>query len=109
MAKIDCERPVAGMHGRLDSKSSIYFHKRWGKEYQSNYPLHKDPETITDAQRAQQAIFKNASEEMKRVMADPILSAEYRKEFEQQRTNPKPGVKTYSIFRNFLIAKFSMQ
>lgn len=109
MAKVDFVEPVAAAHGRTNSKSTIYFHERWGKRYQSNYPLHKNPKKITDAQRAQQAAFKTATEEMKRVMEDPILSAEYRREFEQQLAHPRPGMKTYSIFRNFLIAKFSKQ
>ena len=107
MSKVDYITPVKAVHGRPDSKSKAYFTERWGRTYQSNYPLHKNVKKITTDQRAAQSDFTDAVAEAKRQLADPVLAAQWREKFNEQLAHPKAGQKRYVILRNFVIASLA--
>ena len=122
MAKAKLAIPFESMNGKLDGKSEIYMTKRFGRMVMSNYPLHKNPKSITANQRANSASFGEASKQCKVEMSDPERLAYWQNLYEQYRkianknlkkANTRffgtPSDKYYSTLRGFIIAQLRKQ
>ena len=110
------------LSGRFAGKSEFYTTHRYGKTVVSNYPLHKDPKSITANQRANSASFGEASKQCKVEMSNPDRLAYWQDLYNQycklanrnlSKANTQffgvPSDKYYSTLRGFIIAQLRTQ
>ena len=71
MAKAELDILLDKLSGRLTGDSKFYTSHRYGKTIVSNYPLHRDPKTITDIQRANSKAFGQLSKQATQEKNDP--------------------------------------
>ena len=125
MAKAELSIILDKLSGRFKGDSKFYTTHRYGKTVISNYPLHKDPKSITVNQRANSASFGLLSKQAKSEMLDPERLAYWTERFEAYKkaankdlakanaeffglTNGVPNVpadKYYLTLRGFIIAQ----
>lgn len=75
MAKAELDILLDKLSGRLTGDSKFYSSHRFGETVISNYPLHKDPNSITPRQRELNASFGETSRQAKLELADPERQA----------------------------------
>ncbi len=71
MAKAELDILLDKLSGRFTGDSKFYSTHRYGRTVISNYPLHKDPKSITANQRANSASFGELSKRAKFEIQDP--------------------------------------
>ena len=121
MAKAELDILLDKLSGRLTGDSKFYSTHRHGKTVISNYPLHKDPKTISATQRANSSTFGQRSKQATEELANPGRHAYWQERYDQYkklanknvtRANTqffgsnivKPADKYYSTLRGFIIA-----
>lgn len=127
MAKAELNILLDNLRGRITGDSVLYTTHRHGRTVISNYPMHKDPKSITPSQRANSSGFGQISRQAKQELADPARSAYWQDQYDQyQRLANKnlkkaniqffgpnsPAVikdKYYETLRGFVIAQLSKQ
>ena len=127
MAKAQLDILIDKLSGRLTGDSEFYASHRYGRTVISNYPKHKDPNSITPSQRANSTGFGQRSKQAKQELDDPARYAYWQDQYDQyQRLANKnlkkantqffgpnsPAVqknKYYETLRGFVIAQLSKQ
>ena len=127
MAKAELDILLDKLSGRLTGDSEFYATHRYGRTVISNYPKHKDPNSITPSQRANSSGFGQRSKQAKQELDDPARHAYWQNQYDQyQRLANKslkkantqffgpnsPAVqkdKYYKTLRGFVIAQLSKQ
>lgn len=124
MAKAELDILLNKLSGRLTGDSKFYSTHRHGKTVISNYPLHKDPKTISATQRANSASFGQRSKQATIELADPTRHAYWQERYDRYkklanknvtRANTqffgdgivKPADKYYTTLRGFVIAQLA--
>lgn len=107
MARVKLNKKFQEYTGAVPpNESRFYLTKRYGRTIMSHCPLHRDPNSLTAAQRASNNDFAQA-----RALADTELADETKREIWLQRwrehslTSPKP----YKTLRGFTIAQIRKQ
>ncbi len=112
MAKVTFLPPIANISGRLSCSSNIVLRTRNGKTqaYIIEHP-YKGP-VAPQRQRTINA-FKDAVNQSKTVLADPVQKAAWQKQFQKHkdyfRKHPSSSNKRYSTLRGFVIAQLAQQ
>ena len=70
MAKAELDILLNKLSGRLTGNSKFYSTHRHGRTIISNYPLHRDPKTTTEGQRANSEAFGQAVKQCTTEMND---------------------------------------
>ena len=127
MAKAELDILLNKLQGRLTDDSKFYATNRHGKTVISNYPMHKDPKSISAQQKANSSAFAQASKQAKLELADPTRQAYWQQQYNDytrlanknlNRANTQffgpdsPAVtksKYYTTLRGFVIAQLSKQ
>lgn len=124
MAKAELDILLNKLSGRLTGDSKFYSTHRYGKTVISNYPLHKDPKTISATQRTNSSTFGQRSKQATMELANTERHAYWQERYDQYkklanknvtRANTqffgdgmvKPADKYYSTIRGFVIAQLS--
>lgn len=118
MAKAELSIILDKLSGRFTGDSKFYTTHRYGKTVISNYPLHKDPKSITANQRANTASFGELSKQAKAELQDPDRLASWQDLYAQYtrlanknlaKANTqffgKPSDKYYKTLRGFIIGQ----
>lgn len=127
MAKAELNILLDKLRGRITGDSVLYTTHRHGRTVISNYPMHKDPKSITPSQRANSSGFGQISRQAKQELADPARHAYWQDQYDQykrlanknlKKANTQffgpnsPAViknKYYETLRGFVIAQLSKQ
>ena len=130
MAKAELDILLDKLSGRLTGDSKFYTTHRYGQTVISNYPLHKDPKSITPHQRELNNNFGVISKRAKQELANSEKHAYWQNMYDEYKrfanknlakanlqffgTTPdgKPSVpadKYYKTLRGFVIAQLSKQ
>lgn len=122
MAKAELDILLNKLQGRLTGDSEFYVTNRYGKTVISNYPLHKNPKSLSANQRATFAAFGEISRQAKAEMQNPARLAYWQNMYDQYRkladkNLPKantqffgtPSDKYYKTLRGFIIAQLRYQ
>ena len=127
MAKAELDILLNKLQGRLTGDSKFYATNRHGKTVISNYPMHKDPKSISAHQKANSSAFAQASKQAKLELADPTRQAYWQQQYNDytrlanknlNHANTRffgpdsPAVtksKYYTTLRGFVIAQLSKQ
>ena len=80
----------------------FYLTNRFGEEIISHMPEHRDPDSVTPAQRQAFQLIKQASALADAALADPILHDEWLHKWHEAITI---GGKNYKTLRGFVIAE----
>lgn len=128
MAKAELDVLLDKLSGRFTGKSKFYTTHRYGQTVISNYPLHKDPKSITAHQHELNDGFGVLSKQAKQELADPEKHAYWQNMYDDYKRlanknlakanlqffgttpNGKPSVpadKYYKTLRGFVIAQLS--
>ena len=125
MAKAELDILLDKLSGRLTGDSKFYTTHRYGRTIISNYPLHKDPKSITANQRANSASFGELSKQCKAEMQNPDRLAYWQNMYDHYcqlanknlakanaqffnidpNTTPPAKPKYYKTLRGFIIAQ----
>jgi hypothetical protein len=129
MARAELDILLNKLQGRLTGDSDFYLTNRYGKTVVSNYPLHKNPKSLSDNQRATFAAFGEVSKQAKSEMNDPARFAYWQERYAAYRsaadmnlakanleffgeTNGLPNIpkdKYYATLRGFIIGQLLVQ
>ena len=129
MAKAELSIILEKMRGRFSGDSKFYTTNRYGRTVISNYPLHRDPKSITPHQRELNASFAQFSKQAKLEMSDPDRLAYWQNRYNAYKklantnlpranaeffgtTEGLPNIhadKYYQTLRGFIIAQLSTQ
>lgn len=129
MAKAELDILLDKLSGRLKGDSKFYSTHRYGKTVISNYPLHKNPKSITANQRANSVSFGEISKQAKQEMSNPDRLAYWQNMYDQYRkladknlakanaqffnidpkTTPLDKQKYYKTLRGFIIGQLRKQ
>ena len=129
MAKAQLDILLDTLSGRLTGNSQFYTTHRYGRTIISNYPLHKDPKSISANQRANSASFGELSKRAKAEMSNPDRLAYWQNIYDHYRqlankslaranarffgidpeTTPPAKQKYYKTLRGFIIAQLRKQ
>ena len=85
----------------------LYLTNRFGEEIISHMPEHRDPETVTDAQRQAFQLIQKASALADADLRDPIKHDEWLKKWHDSRSNRR--AKHYKTLRGLVIAAYRQQ
>ena len=124
MAKAELDILLNKLSGRITGDSKFYSTHRHGKTVISNYPLHKDPKTISATQRTNSSTFGQRSKRATMELADPTRHAYWQERYDQYRklanknvtrantqffgaNTVKPADKYYSTLRGFVIGQMA--
>ena len=82
--------------------SRFYLTERYGETIMSHYPMHRDPDTISDKQRTSMDQMSQARAIADAELADPIKHDQWLKKWHESITN---GGQQYKTLRGFTIAQ----
>ena len=108
MAKAELDILLEKLSGRLSGDSEFYATHRYGRTIISNYPKHKDPKSITAAQKANSSSFGQISIQAKQELADPDRHAYWQSLYEAHLRDKK-APKYYKTLRGFVIAQLNKE
>lgn len=130
MAKAELDILLNKLSGRLTGESKFYTTHRYGQTVISNYPMHKDPKSITANQKANSSTFAQRSKQAKKELADSARHTYWQNMYDEYKRlahknlakanlhffgtapdgNPSvPKDKYYKTLRGFVIAQLSKQ
>lgn len=129
MAKAELDILLDKLSGRLTGNSKFYTTHRHGRTIVSNYPLHRDPKTTTEGQRANSDAFGQAVKLCKAEMNDPERLAYWTERYEAYKkavnknlakanvqffgeTDGMPNIpadKYYTTLRGFIIGQLRVR
>lgn len=108
MAKAELDILLNKLSGKLSGDEEIYITHRHGKTVISHYPRHKNPKSITPAQKANSSVFAQAVKQAKLELADPTRRAHWQSLYDAHLRDPK-APKYYATLRGFVIAQLKVQ
>jgi len=85
MAKAELDILLTKLSGRLTGDSRFYSTHRHGRTVISNYPMHKDPKSITPSQRANSSGFGQISRQAKQELDNPVRHAYWQDQYDQYK------------------------
>jgi len=97
MAKAKLDILLDQLSGRLTGDSEFYASHRYGRTVISNYPKHKDPNSITPNQRANSSGFGQRSTQAKLELADPVRHAYWQDLYDQYKRLANKNLKEANI------------
>lgn len=127
MAKAELNILLDKLSGRILGDSKFYSTHRHGRTVISNYPIHKDPKSITPSQRANSSGFGQRSTQAKQELDDPVRHAYWQNLYDQYKRLANKNIKKantqffgpdsptvqknkyYETLRGFVIAQLSKQ
>ena len=109
MAKAELDILLNKLSGRLTGDSKFYTTHRYGQTVISNYPLHKDPKSITPRQHELNNSFGELSKQATSELADPARHAYWQSLYDSYKANFKPSDKYYKTLRGFIIAQLNKE
>jgi len=127
MAKAELNILLDKLRGRITGDSVLYTTHRHGRTVISNYPMHKDPKSITPSQRANSTGFGQRSTQAKQELDDPVRHAFWQDLYDQYKRLAQKNLKEaniqffgpnspaviknkyYETLRGFVIAQLSKQ
>ena len=105
MARVTLNKKFKGYTGKLPPNGNrLYLTNRFGQKILSNCPEHRDPDTITEAQRHAFQLIKEASANADADLCDPIKHDEWLKKWHSSLSDP--SAKHYKTLRGFVIAAY---
>ncbi|MBR0195955.1 MAG: hypothetical protein IJQ32_06945 [Paludibacteraceae bacterium] len=104
MAKAELDILLNKLSGRLTGDSKFYDTHRNGRTVISNYPKHKDPKSITPAQKANSSAFAQLSKQAALELSDPDKRAHWQSLYEAHLRDRK-APKYYATLRGFVFAQ----
>ena len=107
MAKAELDLLLSKLQGRLSGDSKFYATHRNGRTVISNYPMHKDPKSISAHQRANSSAFSQLSKQAKLELTDPDKRAAWQQRYDEYKANYNSKDKYYFTLRGFVIAQLS--
>ena len=108
MAKATLNKKFKSYTGVLPPNDHrLYLTNRFGQEIISHMPEHKDPATITEAQRRAFQLIKEASAKADAELIDPVKHDEWLKRWHESLSIR--GAKHYKTLRGFVIASIRQQ
>lgn len=127
MAKAELDILLDKLSGRLTGDSRFYSTHRYGRTIISNYPKHKDPNSITPSQRANSSGFGQRSTQAKQELDDPVRHEYWQDLYDQYKRLANKDIKKantqffgpnspavqkdkyYKTLRGFVIGQLSKQ
>lgn len=109
MAKAQLDILLDKLSGRLTGDSKFYTTHRYGRTIISNYPMHKDPKSITPTQKANSSAFAQLSKQAKQELSYPDRHAYWQSLYDEYKAKLKPSDKYYVTLRGFVIAQLKKQ
>ena len=85
----------------------LYLTNRYGETIISHCPEHRDPASITEAQRRAFQLMKEATAKADADLQDPVKHDEWLHRWHQSLANPK--AKRYKTLRGFVSATYRQQ
>ena len=108
MAKATLNKKFKKYTGMLPPNGHrFYLTNRFGEEVISNCPEHRDPESVTEAQRHAFQLIKEASAKADADLRDPIKHDEWLHKWHASLANRR--AKHYKTLRGFVIAAYRKQ
>ena len=94
--------------------SRFYLTDRFGETIMSHYPIHRDPDSISEAQRQAFQLIKQASALADADLRDPVKHDEWLHKWHEHTTlcasrSPHRPKKPYKTLRGFVIAYYRSQ
>ena len=112
MAKVTLNKKYKKYTGMLPPNGHrLYLTDRFGEEIVSHMPEHRDPDSITDAQRQAFQLITDASAKADADLRDPVKHDEWLHKWHESlalassRSSHRP-VKRYKTLRGFVIAAY---
>lgn len=93
MAKAELNILLDKLSGRILGDSKFYSTHRHGRTVISNYPMHKDPKSITPSQRANSSCFGQISRQAKQELDDPVRHAFWQDLYDQYKRLANKNIK----------------
>jgi len=108
MGKVTLNKKFKKYTGMLPPNGHrFYLTNRFGEEIISHMPEHRNPASITEAQRQAFQLIKEASAKADADLQDTIKHDEWLKKWHISLTNP--SIKHYKTLRGFVIASYRQQ
>ena len=108
MGKVTLNKKYKTYTGKLPPNGNrLYLTNRFGQEIMSNCPEHRDPDSITEAQRHAFQLIKEASAKADADLRDTIKHDEWLKRWHDSLSNRR--AKHYKTLRGFVIAAIRQQ
>ena len=108
MGKVTLNKKFKDYTGALPPNGHrLYLTNRFGQEIISHMPEHRDPDTVTDAQRHAFQLIKKASALADADLRDPVKHDEWLKKWHDSLSNHR--AKQYKTLRGFVIAQIRQQ
>ena len=92
MARAELDILLDKLSGRLTGNSKYYTTNRYGRTVVSNYPLHLDPEKMTEGQKANSSAFAQAVQKCKAEMNDAERLAYWTERYEAYKIEAKKNL-----------------
>ena len=127
MAKAELDILLNKLQGRFAGDSKFYVTHRHGKTIISNYPMHKDPKSISAQQKANSSSFGQTAKQVKLEMQDPARLSYWQDQYTQYKKLAGKNLnranaqffgedsaafikqKYYSTLRGFILARLMIQ
>ena len=87
--------------------SRFYLTDRFGETIMSHYPIHRDPDSISEAQRQAFQLIKQASALADADLRDPVKHDEWLHKWHESLADRR--AKHYKTLRGFVIAAYRQQ
>lgn len=108
MAKATLNKKFKNYTGKLPPNGHrFYLTNRFGQEIISHMPEHRDPDSVTEAQRHAFQLIKEASARADAELQDPIKHDEWLKKWHESLSDHR--AKHYKTLRGFVIATIRKQ
>ena len=108
MGRVKLNKKFKAYTGQLPPNGHrFYLTNRFGEEIISHCPEHRDPESVTEAQRKAFQLIKEASAKADADLRDPIKHDEWLKKWHDSFADR--NAKRYKTLRGFVIAKIRKQ
>ena len=115
MGKVTLNKKFKAYTGVLPPNGHrLYLTNRFGQEIISHMPEHRDPDSITEAQRNAFQLIKEASAKADADLRDPVKHDEWLQKWHESlalassRSSHRPA-KVYKTLRGFVIAAYRQQ
>lgn len=108
MGKVTLNKKFKTYTGKLPPNGHrFYLTNRFGEEIISHMPEHRDPSSITEAQRKAFQLIKEASAKADADLRDPVIHDEWLHRW--HTASSIRGAKHYKTLRGFVIAAYRQQ
>lgn len=108
MAKATLNKKFKTYTGKLPPNGHrFYLTNRFGQEIISHMPEHRDPDSVSEAQRRAFQLIKEASAKADADLRDPIKHDEWLQKWHASLSDP--AAKRYKTLRGFVIASYRQQ